>query len=252
MSDLMYRLVLRAKFESQEELQRAVQGLEQLQWQGSKVSVSVGEMGRQSATSLQSIARSGMSVMFMFNMLESAYMRQQMAMLMLENSQERYNKTVEKYGENSEEARQAAKELEMQQNYLNMANMRSNVSLGLMITNLALQSNLLEKTTLTTIARTAATALATAADWAHVAALKIKNILMAAASFGTSIPFQLGAAAAVGVGLGALTAYTIASAPPPSKGNITINTDVNVETSVDDALREQNRQVTNELKRISG
>lgn len=62
MSDMMYRLVLKARFENQQKLDKAIQGLERLQIQGAQVNVRMGEMGRQGTLGLSSLARSALSV----------------------------------------------------------------------------------------------------------------------------------------------------------------------------------------------
>jgi len=235
MADTVYRLVLRATFESPEELDRAVTGLQKLKLEGANVGVTIGQAGRTSQTSLESIARSGMQVGFMFNMLESAYMRQAMAMMLATNSQERYNTVVARYGANSREAQEAAKEMQMQMEYLNLANMRANVSMALMATQFAISTGLLKaetwatvqatasKTahaiatkleaaahsgaTLSLIAHKAATAAATVVDWLHVAALKAKVILLNMVSMGTLTPAILAAGA---VATAAVAGYTLA------------------------------------------
>jgi len=221
MTDMMYKLVLRAKFENEQELERVIHGLKQLEVQGAKVNVSMGTAGREGATGLDSLARSALRVGFMFNMLESAYMRVTMGQMMVTRGQQAYNKAVERYGKNSEQAREAAKRLELQTNYLNMANMRANISMGLLITQLALQSNLLKGATLSQIAHTVATKAATLADWLHVAALKAKAILLAATQPWMA-PVMIGAGVAVATGIGA----GIITQPSKQRQNVEINVNV--------------------------
>ena len=241
MADMMYRLVLRAQFENQAELTRAIDGLNQIQIHGAKVNIQMGGMGRASGESLNSLASSALRCGFMFNMMESALMRQEMAAMMAENAQNRLNDAVARYGANSEQARRAAKQYEAEMSYLNNANIRANVSMGLMALQLLLQSNLLNKVTLAQIANTVAKGTATIAEWAHVAALKaraiIENILAP-----ERLPLTIAAAAtAVAVIGGATMVYG-------QQANINVNTHVNVDTSVEDALRQQNEQVKRELK----
>ena len=196
MADMMYRLVLRAQFENQEQLQSAIDGLEKLKVQGANVSVTMGAAGTTGKSSLEGIARSAMSVGFMFNMLESAMMRAQMATLLVDNAQDRYNTTVEKYGKNSAEARKAAKELASQMDYLNMATIRENVSMGLMIGMITIQSGVLNTATLAKIAHTAATAAQTAANWLENSSL-MAQITLQAALHPWLVPAMVGGAAAV-------------------------------------------------------
>jgi hypothetical protein len=245
MADLMYRLVLRAQFENQAELNKAIEGLNQLEMRGNKVTVNMGDMGRASSSSLNGLASSALRVGFMFNMMESALMRQEMASMMAENAQNRLNDAVARYGVNSEQARRAAKQYESEMAYLNNANLRANVSMGLMATQLILQSGLLDAATLAQIRHAAAVAATTLAHWAEVAALKAKAIMEAILSGGTAIPMMLiGAAAGVAI-------VGIASVPTVgASANINVKTDVNVETDVDDALKKQNQQVKDELKRM--
>lgn len=249
MSDMMYRLILKARFEDEAELERVLQGLERLQVQGANVTVKMGTMGRETAWNLNRIARAGLSVGFMFNMLESAYMRQTLAVITLDNAQDRLNATIEKYGANSEEAEKAAKQLELRTNYLNMANMRANISMGLMLTQLALQSGLLEKATLAQIAHTAVVSAATIKEWLHVAALKAKAVLMAIVSGGAAVPLMIAGGVAGGIAIGALTAPVLTAAPVP-KSEINIRTELRLETNLDEALAEQNRQVKQEYRSV--
>jgi len=130
--------------------------LEKLQLSGSKVNITIGKEGRAAAGGLDTLARSGLRVGFMLNMVESAYMRQTMATLMANNAQERYNTVVARYGRNSEEARKAARQMETQMDYLNLANNRANISTALLMTQFALQTGILKKSTWATIQATAA------------------------------------------------------------------------------------------------
>ncbi len=247
MSDMIYRLVLKAQFEGSEELERATRGLQQLQLTGAQVNISMAGAGKQAGFGLDSLARSAMRVGFMFNMMESAFMRTTMAEMLMTNAQERYNDVVARYGANSAEAIKATKQLESQVNYLNLANMRANVSMGLLGIQIALQSNLLNKATLSQIAHTVATHASTLADWAKVAALKAQAVMMGVVSMGAFTPAMLiGGAAAAGI-VGGLTLSTMAAQP---KSQINIKTDVNVETDLDDALAENNRKVKSEYSRL--
>ena len=248
MSDMIYRLILKARFEDEAELDRVLHGLERLQVQGANVSVNMGEMGRQGSYGLNNLARSALRVGFMFNMLESAHMRASMATVILDNAQERYNNAVAKYGVNSSEAQKAAKQLEERMKYLHMANMRANVSMGLMLTQLALQSNLLKQATLSTIAHTVATKGATVAHWLENTALKVKATLMAMVSGGTLVPVMAGAALATGAIIAGTTAHALMTTPT-SRTEVNIETTLQVETNIEDALREQNRRVKNEYAR---
>ena len=248
MSDMIYRLVLKARFEDAAQLEGAIQGLERLQIQGANVSIRMGAMGREGAAGLDSIARSALRVGFMFNMLESAYMRATMATIILDNAQDRYNKTVEKYGEHSEEAQKAAKQLEMRMDYLNLANTRANVSMGIMLLQLALQSNLLDKATLSTIAHTVATGAATIKEWLHNAALSAKAILLAMINPYTA---ALGIAAATGVGayIGSeiMAARTVNT--PPSQITVEGST-INVTEDVEAALEKDKEEKMQEYERL--
>jgi len=229
MADMMYRLVLRAKFESEQELERVIHGLKQLEVQGAKVNISMGTTAREGTMGLDTLARSALRVGFMFNMLESAFMRVTIGQMMITRGQEAYNKAVEKYGKYSKEARQAAKQLELQTNYLNMANMRANISMGLMLTQLALQSNLLKGATLSQIAHTVATKAATLADWLHVAALKAKTILM-----GITQPWMVPAMIAGGVAVGATIGHLATTAAQPAKERQNVEINVNVKQEGED------------------
>jgi len=202
MADMMYRLVLRAQFENQAELTKAIEGLNQLQFQGAKVNVTMGGVGRQSSESFSGLARSVMSVGFMFNMMESALMRQEMAMMMAESAQNRLNDAIQRYGANSEQARRAAKQMEAETSYLNAANIRANVSMGLMITNLILQSKVLEAATMKQIIHTAVTAASTIKEWLHVAALQARALWQAIVSGGLAVPLMVAGAAIGGAALG--------------------------------------------------
>lgn len=234
----MYRLVLRAQFENQEELQRATAGLEQLKVQGANVSVTMGNAGTAGKASLEGIARSAMSVGFMYNMLESAMMRAQMAAMLLDSAQERYNNTVAKYGRNSKEAMQAMKELEQRTEYLNQANRRELVSSALMWTNIALQMGVLRSATAAKIAHTIAVHAATTAHWLENAALAVKAKLMAMVSVGTLVPAMLVGAAAVGIAASAYGAYQ-ANQPQPPPGE----TQVDVQVTDEDIIRDYMRRV---------
>jgi len=250
MTDMMYRLVLRAKFESEQELERVIHGLKQLEVQGAKVNISMGKAGREGATGLESLATSALRVGFMFNMLESAFMRVTIGQMMITRGQEAYNKAVERYGKYSKEARQAAKQLELQTNYLNMANMRANISMGLMLTQLALQSNLLKGATLSQIAHIVATKAATLADWLHVAALKAKAVLM-----GITQPWMVPAMIAGGVAVGATAGYlaTTAAQPAKQRQNVEINVNVKQEgEDFDEMWRNAGRQAREEWKSSGG
>jgi len=124
--------------------------------------------------------------------------------------------------------------------------MRANVSMGLMVTTLILQSKILDMATLNQIKHAAAVVAATLVEWAHVAVLKVETIMEAIASGGLALPAMIAAGAAAtalvaGVGTGAF-------AP---QANINVKTDVNVETNVDEALKKQNQQVKDELKRLT-
>lgn len=252
MSDMIYRLILRARFEDEAEIERVLHGLERLQIGGAKVSVSMGEVGREGTAGLQRLARAGLSVGFMFNMLESAYMRQTLAVLTLDNAQERYNNTVEKYGINSKKAQDALKQLELRTNYLNMANMRANVSMGLMLTQLAIQSKLLDASTLSTIANTAATTAATIKEWLHVAALKAKAVLMAITSSGVLVPAMMIAGVATAGAIGYYTGTAASSAAGPTNINIEAPINVTPEQDLDTALDQFNKKVKEEYRSIEG
>ena len=162
MADIIYKLVLRAQFENQAELTKAVEGLNQLQVSGAKVNVQMGGIGRTGTESMDNMAMSVLRVGFMFNMMESALMRQDMAAMMAENAQNRLADAIARYGANSEQARRATKQMESEMSYLNSANIRANVSMGLMATQLLLQSELLKTATIAQIAKTAATVSDTA------------------------------------------------------------------------------------------
>lgn len=244
---MVYRLVLRARFENEAELERVLRGLERLEVQGAKVNVNIGKAGRQGAMGLSQIASAALSAGFMINMLASAYMRMNMAQLMTERGQRRLNKIIEQCGANSEEAREASQDLEMQMNYLNMANMRVNVSTGLMMIMMAKQIGLLNTATIASAGRTLAAHAATIADWAHVAALKVKAALLAAISGGTLVPVMLVAATITTAGLAVATAPAIREA-----AQINIQTEVTVSKDVDEALERQNRQVKEEVRNIEG
>lgn len=247
MADMMYRLVLRATFENQAELTRAIEGLNQLQIAGAKVNVQMGGVGTTGAASLNSLGTSVLRLGFMFNMMESAFMRQEMAVMMAENAQNRLNDAVARYGANSEQARRAAEQYKNEMNYLNFANVRANVSMGLMAIQLILQSTLLDKVTLAQVTHTGSVIASTLAHWAEVAALKAKAVWEAIASGGLALPMMIGG----GLAMTAITAYAFQSALTPQKADINIKTDINVETNIDDALKAQNDEVKKEYKRMN-
>jgi len=228
MADLTYRLVLRATFEGREQLDQAVQELEKIQFQGAKVGVSVQQGGARAGEGLQGIARSAMSIGFMFNMVESAWMRQTMASIMAANAQDRYNSAVARFGVKSEEAQRAARQLTQEMQYLDAANMRANVSMGLMAGTLLISTDLLKKESWATIASTASktyhtiatklntiatgeniltkiahkavTIASTAIEWLENAALQAQIILRGTLSMGLLVPAMIvGAAAAAGI-----------------------------------------------------
>lgn len=216
MADMMYRLVLRAQFENQGELTKAIEGLNQLQVSGAKVNVTMGGVGRASTDSLQSLGSTVLRVGFMFNMLESALMRQEMATMMAENAQNRLNDAIARYGVNSEQANRAAKQMESETAYLTAANMRANVSYGLMATTLILQSGLLREATreefLHTLAKNAgavASGAKTIIEGIETAGIWLKNAATSAAITLQAmlepylVPIMLGAAAAVATGVAA-------------------------------------------------
>ena len=169
MADSIYRIVVKFQAEGQEQLASTIPLLEQLQQQGAKVGIQVGKGTQKASLGMNSLIRSGLRVGFMLNMVESAYMRQTMAMMMATNAQERYNTIVARYGRNSEEARKAAKQMEMQMEYLNLANNRANISTGLLVAQMALQTGIFEKERLATIK-------ATAAKYGHALATKLENV----------------------------------------------------------------------------
>ena len=216
MADMMYRLVLRFQTENQAELTKAIEGLSQVQIMGAKVDVQMGATGRTGSNSMMGLARSVMSVGFMFNMMESALMRQDMAAMMAENSQNRLSDAIARYGANSVQVRRAMKQNETELNYLNQANLRANVSMGLMATMLIMQSGLLETETRARIMNTAAkyagaiaSGAKSAADYIETGAIWLKNaalsveISLQAMLAPYLVPIMLGAAAAVGVGIAA-------------------------------------------------
>jgi len=270
MADMVYRLVLRARFEDAGELSRVTQELERLRIQGARVSVTLAEGGRRGAFGLNTIARSALRVGFMLNMLESAYMRQTMAMMIMENAQDRYNDAVRRYGRNSEEARRAARRLEQQMRYLHLANTRANISMALMITQLALQSGLLDQATLASIRAKLASWAMTAANWLETASWKAKAIAIGAATAGLAVPFIIAGMAAAAAatanipskqtggfvektGIYMLHAgeYVVPAEQVPPRSVINIQTQLNVETDLDEALREQNRIVKSEFRRLT-
>jgi len=225
MADLTYRLVLRATFEGREQLEQAVQELDKIQFQGAKVGVSVQQGAKEAGVGLQGIARSAMSVGFMFNMVESAWMRQTMASIMASNAQDRYNDAVARYGVTSREAQRAARQLTQEMQYLDAANMRANVSMGLMAGTMLISTGLLQKETWATVASTASktahtiatklnsiatgeniltkiahkavTIACTAVEWLENAALQAQLVLKAALSYGVAVPLMIAGAAAV-------------------------------------------------------
>jgi hypothetical protein len=182
---------------------------------------------------MQGLGLSVLRVGFMFNMMESAFMRQEMAAMMAENAQNRLNDAIARYGANSEQARRAAKQNETEMQYLNNANIRANVSMGLVATQLILQSNLLKTATLAEMAHTAAkyggiiaSGLHTAARYVEAAAIWVKNHAMAvevsleAALAPYLVPIMLGAAAAATAGIAA----SVATMPSKQEGGYVTET----------------------------
>jgi len=169
MADSIYRVVVKFQAEGKEQLESAIPLLERLQEQGAKVGIKVGEGTRKASFGMNNLIRSGLRVGFMLNMVESAFMRQTMAQLMATNAQERYNTVVARYGRHSEEARKAARQMEGQMKYLNLANNRANISMGLLIAQMALQTGVFEKERLVVIKNTAA-------KYGHIIATKLENV----------------------------------------------------------------------------
>jgi hypothetical protein len=223
MADMMYRLVLRAQFENQAEFTKATDALDKLQISGAKVTVTMGGMGKTSSESMTGFARGVMSLGFMFNMMESALMRQEMATMMAENAQNRLNDAIAHYGVNSEQARRASKQMESELSYLNNANIRAYVSMGLMATTLLLQSKVLESATRAEIMHTAAkyggaiaSGTKTVAEHLETAAIWLKNaattawITLQAIAHPWLVPAMVAGAAAI--------AITLATVPSKQEG----------------------------------
>jgi hypothetical protein len=176
----------------------------------------MGGVGGKGTDSLNTLGRSVMTMGFMFNMMESALMRQDMAAMMAENSQNRLNDAIARYGANSVQAQRAMKQNEAEMNYLNNANMRATVSMGLMAITLGLQAKALWATfvaenavtaakygsALASAAKTAAETIETGWIWLKNAATSAAITLQAMAQ-PWLVPVMLGAAAAVGVGIAA-------------------------------------------------
>lgn len=160
MADLVYRLVIHCQKENLAEMIRVQEELSKL---------TNGELTPKAPIGLESIAHSILRMGFMVNMLESAYMRQEVALIMLANAQDRYNDAVARFGVNSEQARRAARLLAQEKDYLDKANMRASVSMILMMTSLFLYNSEIIKNTLTTI-------YATTSKIFHIIAQKTETI----------------------------------------------------------------------------
>lgn len=125
----------------------------------------------------------------MFNRLDLAQITTQQSLDSLHRAQERYNDAVANFGESSDQARKAADELKHAHEQLDKAQMRSEMSAGLV----AIQSMQLAAKIPTAV--TALTAL-TAAEW---------NATTAAAAFESTITLGVGAVSII-AGIAAVTA----------------------------------------------
>lgn len=255
-TDMTYRLVLKATFQDAEELDRVTQGLQQLKVQGAQVTVQMNDMKQAGTSSFASILQSGMSVAFMYNMLESAMMRQQQASKSLQDAEDNLTTTIQRYGAGSKEARDASEELKTTRDYLTSATNREYVSEGLMLATLIQQSGILKASTWATIEKTAAEAAHEIQTWATNTAIQAENTALSISDALTGNWYLLAAAAAVsaGVGIGAYAynqSQQSAQSSSSSTSNININSNVTVSQDLDKALDKQNDEVKNEYKRMA-
>lgn len=247
--DMSYKLTLRWSTENKEQVDSVLNALDQIKMKGADVSVTMGKVGTTGGVGLNSMVSSLMRVGFMFNMYESAMMRAEMAQMMLTASQDRYNDAISKYGRNSEQAIRAAKQLQVEMRYLDNANLRANVSMGLLTATMVVQSGVLEAKTWKTVIDTGATVVNTIATWANNAAKSVSAVLMNILSGGTLTPSMVAAAAA---GTAIVAGAGIVGYSLGSRGNndININAPITIDGNIDDALREQNRRVKSEYGRM--
>lgn len=246
---MSYKLTLRWSTENKEQLDSTLNALEQIRMKGAQVNVTMGGVGTAGHSNLNSMVSSLMRVGFMFNMYESAMMRAEMAQMMLTASQDRYNDVISKYGRNSEQAQRASKQLEVEMRYLDNANLRANVSMGLLTATMVVQSGVLEAKTWRTVLDTGATVANTIVTWANNAAQSVAVILKNVLSGGTLTPSMI-AAAAAGTALVAgagIVGYSLGSR---GGGDININAPITIDGDIDSALREQNRRVKSEYGRM--
>ena len=237
MTDMVYRLILKAEFEDEAQLQKALQGINQLELHEANITVGIGTMAKRSKIGLESVARATLRCGFTANMLESSFMRSEMAQLMVTRSQYQYNEIVKKYGRNSEQAKRAMKELELQRSYLNHATMRANISTGLMTLQFALQSGILEKAVLVQMLSTLRTIAETIWTGIEIIILKAKLAAMTLLTGGLCIPAMLAAGMAIEAAIGF---------------DINIEREFHVETDVKDFLTARNRQTSSDLRRMRG
>jgi len=188
------------------------------------------QMGFRSMRAFQGVIFGLQMSTFYASMFMSALMKDDNALLSLEGSTERYNKALREYGRNSEEARNAARSLEMAQNNLNRAQTMSTVLTG---------SIILQGVSLATSFIALAKSITTANT-----ALQIHNFLKTYSLALTGVGIV-----AVGAAIAAAGAYGAMSANQPQ---ININSNVSLmgEKDLDTALDRQNRNIRDEARRL--
>lgn len=243
MSESVYRIVLKGVSDTGD-FDTVISKLQELSATAKNVTVQVGDIAEKPSLSLNNLATSFLRVGFMFNMFESAMMRQQMATYMLTNAQNDYNKAVQNFGPTSEQAIQAHDRLTTMTNYTNAANLRANISTALLTTQIILQTGILEKATIAKLLDATATAASTLQDWLETAAIQAKNVALIIMNV-----LEGPAGWAVLAGAGAMAAGYIATlvTNQPKQNNITVN--VTQESDIHSAMQDAERQTIYELRR---
>ena len=252
-----YRIILDAEMttQSRQAFQETIQHLEEAGFAAQRVSITEKDLGAETEMNLNKMARSALHVTRLWSVMEMAFMRQEVALNILESAQDRYNRAVLDYGENSYQAVQAGRQLERIQNYIERTNIRAGISVITYVTQLAIESGLLSTLSTKLGIYTAAKAAATVAEAGHATALgATATALGAIAGFLApyKIPLMIGGALAVG----AVAGYALTGGfTPRTPTNINLETNLTAGAGVtgaeiDRALEEHNEWVKESVRRI--
>jgi len=245
MSEQVYRIVLSGECRTKEAFDQVLTGMQNISKGAENVNVNISGVGTQSELSLDRMARGFLRVGFMFNMYESALMRQEMAQYMVTNAQDAYNQAVERYGPASDQAMQAHRRLQQMIDYTDKANMRANISTALLTTQIVLQTGILEGATRAQIVHQATMAATTIQHGLETAAIWAKNAAMA-----TYRALQGPAGWAILAGAGAAMAgYGIWTLSQSQQTNIVVNVDNRGKENLDEAFAEAQKQTERYLRR---